>query len=150
MWTAPDARRRGHGARVLAWLEQAATERGYASLRLETGTEQPEAVALYQRAGYRRIAPYGPYRGDPRTICFEKLLAAPVDARGRLEEEPFGYRVTKDDRVLISFRGRQVTVVAGARGARLAGELEAAGGDASRVQMLLAKATGNFKHGDER
>jgi hypothetical protein len=74
----------------------------------------------------------------------------PVDARGRLEDEPFGHRVTKDGRVLVSFQGRQVTVVAGRRAERLAGELAAAGGDAAQVQLLLAKATGHFKHGNER
>ena len=73
-----------------------------------------------------------------------------VDARGRLEEEPFGHRVTKDGRVLVTFQGRQVTVVAGKRAGRLIGELEAARGDVARVQMLLAKVTGNFKHGNER
>ena len=74
----------------------------------------------------------------------------PVDARGRLDDEPFGHRVTKHGRVLVSFEGRQVTVVAGRRAARLIGELESAGADAARVQMLLAKVTGNFKHGNER
>jgi hypothetical protein len=74
----------------------------------------------------------------------------PVDARGRLEDEPFGHRVTKDGRVLVSFQGRQIMVVAGKRAARLVGDLDAAGGDVTRVQMLLAKVTGNFKHGNER
>ena len=74
MWTAPAARRRGHGRRILAALEDAARDLGYARVRLETGTEQPEAVAMYERAGYARIEPYGRYRRDPRTICFEKAL----------------------------------------------------------------------------
>jgi len=74
MWTAPEARRRGHGHRVLAALEEAARTRGYARVLLETGTEQPEAVALYAAAGYERVAPYGRYRDDPRTICMAKDL----------------------------------------------------------------------------
>ncbi len=74
----------------------------------------------------------------------------PIDARGRLEDEPFQHRVTKDGRVLVSFDARQVAVVAGKRAARLIRELEAAGADVARVQMLLAKVTGNFKHGNER
>lgn len=74
----------------------------------------------------------------------------PIDARGRLEDEPFGWRATKDGRVLVSFHGRQVAVVAGQRAARVAAELEAADADVARVQMLLAKVTGNFKRGNER
>jgi len=72
-----------------------------------------------------------------------------VDARGRLEGEPFAYRVTKDARVRITFEGRQVTVVAGQRAARLAAALRDAD-DPVAVQLLLAKATGHFKHGTER
>jgi len=72
-----------------------------------------------------------------------------VDARGRLEGEPFAYRITKDGRVRITFEGRQVTVVAGTRAARLAAALRDAG-DPIALQLLLAKATGHFKHGTER
>jgi hypothetical protein len=52
--------------------------------------------------------------------------------------------------VLISFEGRQVTVVAGPRAARLIAALQQAGDDPAAVQLLLAKATGHFKHGTER
>jgi hypothetical protein len=72
-----------------------------------------------------------------------------VDARGRLEGEPFAYRVTKDGQVRISFEGRPVTVVAGPRATRLAAALRDAP-DPMAVQLLLAKATGHFKHGNER
>jgi microcystin degradation protein MlrC len=74
----------------------------------------------------------------------------PVDERGRLEGEPFTHRVTKDGRVLVSFEGRQVSVVAGQRAARLIAALRAAASDPAGVQLLLAKATGHFKHGTER
>jgi hypothetical protein len=74
----------------------------------------------------------------------------PTDARGRLEDERFGHRLTKDGHILVSFDGRQVTAVGGRRAERLAAELQAAGADVARMQMLLAKVTGNFKHGNER
>jgi GNAT superfamily N-acetyltransferase len=74
MWTAEHARRRGHARTVLSALEEGACSRGYARIVLETGTEQPEAVALYAAAGYSRIAPYGRYRDDPRSICMAKAL----------------------------------------------------------------------------
>ncbi len=43
------------------------------SLRLQTGTRQPEAVALYEREGWTRIDPYPPYPPES-SICFEKIL----------------------------------------------------------------------------
>ncbi len=61
MWTNPDYRRRGLAVRVLAALEDAAIEAGYARLVLETGPRQPEAEALYVRRGYSRIDFYGHY-----------------------------------------------------------------------------------------
>ncbi len=60
----------------------------------------------------------------------------------------FAYRVTRDGRVLISWRGRLVTTVAGAAAARLRVRLADAG--PQDVQLALAKATGNFKRGNER
>jgi putative acetyltransferase len=74
MWTAAPARRRGLARLVLRSLEDEARTRGYDELRLETGTEQPEAVAFYAAAGYTRIEPYGRYRDDPRSICMAKRL----------------------------------------------------------------------------
>jgi GNAT superfamily N-acetyltransferase len=75
MYTAPSGRRRGVARAVLERLEDEARALGYARLQLETGEEQPEAVALYASAGWTRIAPYGRYRDDPRSICFSKDLA---------------------------------------------------------------------------
>ena len=72
----------------------------------------------------------------------------PVDQRGRLEEEPFAYVATKNGQVRISYDGRVVSTVAGDQGDRLLRRLAAA--DPAQVQLLLAKATGNFKHGNER
>jgi len=48
---------------------------GFTTLRLETGTEQPEAVALYESLGYRRIPAFGEYASDPYSICYEKGLS---------------------------------------------------------------------------
>ncbi len=77
MYTVPDARRRGISRAVLERLEAIAAELGYTYLRLETGTEQPEAVAMYDAAGWQRIEPYGFYAHSPSSICFGKDLAGP-------------------------------------------------------------------------
>jgi hypothetical protein len=59
---------------VLERLEVIAGELGYRALRLETGTPQPEAIALYERAGWQRIAPFGRYRHSPVVVSFGKEL----------------------------------------------------------------------------
>jgi putative acetyltransferase len=70
----PDARQRGLGRAILEKLEASAHRLGYRLIRLETGDRQPEAVALYERAGYQRIPPYGEFMECARSICFEKRL----------------------------------------------------------------------------
>ena len=74
MWTNPAYRRRGHAARVLDALEDAARQAGYGTLRLETGPAQPEAQAMYEGRGYRLIPVYG---RDPQALAFEVDLTAP-------------------------------------------------------------------------
>lgn len=76
MYTAPMARRRGVSRAILERLEQVAAELGYEHLQLETGTEQPEALALYESHGWHRITPYGRYKDSPSSVCFGKDLGA--------------------------------------------------------------------------
>jgi GNAT superfamily N-acetyltransferase len=76
MFVAPEVRGRGFGGLILAALERQAAALGYAAVWLETGDLQPEAIRLYERAGYRRIDAYGPYVGIPHSVCFEKVLSA--------------------------------------------------------------------------
>jgi len=60
----------------------------------------------------------------------------------------FSYRVSKDARVFISWHGRQIMTLKGVQAAKLSRQLDAASDD--EQQMLLARITGNFKHGNER
>jgi GNAT superfamily N-acetyltransferase len=77
MYVAPAARGRGVAKAVLAGLEEAARERGWTTLRLETGPRQPEAIGLYSQAGYRPIEAFGAYVDAPDaedSLFFERLL----------------------------------------------------------------------------
>ena len=65
-----------------------------------------------------------------------------------LGDDPFAYHVTKDGRILIDRGGRRVTVVAGGAATSLIAKLEAA--DEAGAQQLLARATGNYRRGNER
>jgi GNAT superfamily N-acetyltransferase len=77
MYVVPGARGRGVSKAVLAGLEEAARDRGWTTLRLETGPLQPEAVALYTGAGYRPIGAFGAHVGDPDaedSLFYERVL----------------------------------------------------------------------------
>jgi hypothetical protein len=71
-----------------------------------------------------------------------------IDKRGRLEEQEFSYRCSKDGTVFISWKGRVVTTLTGEKCRKLQSQL--LGADERGQQLLLAKATGHFKHGNER
>jgi len=68
-------RGRGHARAVLAELERTAAAAGRRRAVLETGTRQPEAMALYTSAGYRPTARFGVYRDSPNSRCYAKILA---------------------------------------------------------------------------
>ncbi|WP_028064780.1 GNAT family N-acetyltransferase [Solirubrobacter soli] len=74
MWVRPQARGRGVGRALIAAIEAEATARGVTTMRLETGFLQHEAVALYERVGYRPIACWGAYAGCEDSLCFERHL----------------------------------------------------------------------------
>jgi GNAT superfamily N-acetyltransferase len=77
MYVVPEARGRGVSKALLTGLEAAAVARGWTTLRLETGPRQPEAIGLYERAGYRPIEAFGAYVGaaDPDlSLFFERVL----------------------------------------------------------------------------
>ncbi len=74
MYVVPEHRGNGHSRTVLQALEARARAMGYRRLILETGTMQPEAVALYEAEGYLPIAPFGAHRDSPSLRCFEKRL----------------------------------------------------------------------------
>jgi len=75
MFVLAHVRRRGLARATLAALEDAAIDLGYETLLLETGHRQQPAMALYDAAGFTRVAPFGPYEGDPTSVCFGKRLA---------------------------------------------------------------------------
>lgn len=74
MFVLPSHRRRGLARRILEAVEGEARTLGLNRLWLETGNLQPEAIALYESAGYVRIPRYGPYADDDWSVCFEKVL----------------------------------------------------------------------------
>ena len=75
MFTAAGFRNRGLARAVLAELERTAAAAGIEEIVLETGTVQPEAIALYESSGYRPVEGFGYYAGRPRSRSFGKRVA---------------------------------------------------------------------------
>lgn len=71
-----------------------------------------------------------------------------VDARDALKVGPFTWRADKDGKVTVYHLGRLARVLSGQQAARLLRALQ--GADPFAAQLALAKATGNFKRGNER
>jgi GNAT superfamily N-acetyltransferase len=74
MFTVAAARGRGVARRMLAAVEQSAREAGCKRVILETGNRQPEAIALYESAGYERIEDFGFYAGHVGVLSYAKAL----------------------------------------------------------------------------
>lgn len=74
MYVAPNAREQGLGRRLLTTLEAEAQMLGAKRIVLETGPRQPEAIALYLRAGYSRTTAFGEYVNSPLSVFMGKDL----------------------------------------------------------------------------
>jgi GNAT superfamily N-acetyltransferase len=74
MYVSPEERGRGLSRLLLNALESEARALGLSRLVLETGVRQVAALALYERAGFSRIAPFGEYVGSPLSVCMAKEL----------------------------------------------------------------------------
>ncbi|MNM49438.1 hypothetical protein D3C81_604440 [compost metagenome] len=59
---------------MLEKLEQHACKGGYLGIRLQTGINQPEAIALYEKYGYERISTFGEYTQTEVSVCYEKPI----------------------------------------------------------------------------
>ncbi|MEI6410612.1 MAG: GNAT family N-acetyltransferase [Bacteroidota bacterium] len=75
MYVPPEFRGQGIASAVLKALEDWTLELGYHNCILETGINQPEAIAMYKKLGYTMIPNYGQYEGVENSVCFEKQLS---------------------------------------------------------------------------
>ncbi len=74
MYVLPESRKSGIATLILTELEHWAHELGYPKCVLETGKRQPEAIALYEKNGFKIAPNYGQYIGVENSVCFEKVL----------------------------------------------------------------------------
>jgi len=74
MYVDEDKRGMGIATKILLQLEMWARECGYEKCILETGINQPEAIALYHKNQFSVIPNYGKYESMKNSVCFEKYL----------------------------------------------------------------------------
>jgi putative acetyltransferase len=74
MFVPPSRRGSGVSVAILRALEDAARDRGWDRLVLETGDRQPDAIRFYEREGYTRIPNFGHYAGVGASLCYERAL----------------------------------------------------------------------------
>lgn len=74
MYVRPSHRNKGIAVAILHELENWSRTLEYTVCLLETGKNQPEAIAFYHKNGYTNIPNFGKYIGSPNSVCFRKFL----------------------------------------------------------------------------
>jgi GNAT superfamily N-acetyltransferase len=77
VYVEPAFRRRGVARLVVAALEESAAAAGHPEVVLNSGREQPEALALYADLGYRPVPGYGVYACAPGAVFLGRRLDGP-------------------------------------------------------------------------
>lgn len=76
MYVIPGKRGQGIASAILKLLEQWTMELNFRKCILETGTNQPEAIAIYTKNGFKIIPNFGQYEKMEHSVCFEKVIKA--------------------------------------------------------------------------
>lgn len=71
-----------------------------------------------------------------------------IDKRNKLGEEPFSYSVSKDKKIFIYWHGKLVMILKDKDSKKFLARIENA--EQKEAQLVMAKVTGNFKHGNEK
>ena len=71
-----------------------------------------------------------------------------IDKRGKLDEEVFSYRISKEGKAFISWHGKQIMALKDKQAKNFMAKI--ANLEHKEAQLVMAKITGNFKHGNER
>lgn len=74
MFVDPNHRNKGVAAKILHELEHWIKEDKYSCCILETSYKLENAIALYEKFGFERIANFGQYIGVKSSICMKKIF----------------------------------------------------------------------------
>lgn len=78
----------------------------------------------------------------------EIMIDNNIDKRNVLDEEPFSYKVVKDNKVFIYWNDKQVSILRDKVSDRFLTKMRNA--SIKDAQLIMAKITGNFKRGNEK
>ncbi len=79
MFVQAERRGRGIAKSILSELETWAGELRFYECILETGFNQPEAIALYRKSDYETIPNYGQYHGVENSVCMRKQIRIEIN-----------------------------------------------------------------------
>jgi GNAT superfamily N-acetyltransferase len=82
VYVVPRFRRRGLAQAIVGALEEGAARAAHGRVVLNTGNEQPEAIALYTDLGYGPIEGYGIYACSPGAVFLGKDLRPGSETEG--------------------------------------------------------------------
>jgi hypothetical protein len=71
-----------------------------------------------------------------------------IDKRNVLESEPFSYQITKDKKVRLFYKNKEVKILSNNTAMSFIEKIK--GLPVFDQQLKMAKITGNFKHGNEK
>ena len=74
LYVMPEHRRNDYASKILHALESLAKGNEYRYCLLETGKNQPEAIAFYTKHGYKQIQNFGKYTESSNSVCFKKRV----------------------------------------------------------------------------
>jgi putative acetyltransferase len=74
MWVRTEARGSGVGGEILTTLLEYAEASEAPAVVVETGEQQLRTIGFYEKHGFSRIAPFGPYTANPLSVCLAKAL----------------------------------------------------------------------------
>ncbi|PZR27729.1 MAG: GNAT family N-acetyltransferase [Citrobacter freundii] len=78
MYVVPSYRRNKFASMILSALEEKARGEGFEYVILETGRNQPEAIAFYLRHQYLETERFGKYTDSSNSICFKKEISRKI------------------------------------------------------------------------
>lgn len=71
-----------------------------------------------------------------------------IKQEGKFTEEVFSYKTSKDKKIFIFWYGKQVMILKNKESEKFLSRIS--GADFQESQLIMAKITGNFKHGNEK
>lgn len=71
-----------------------------------------------------------------------------IDKRRMLEREPFSYQITKDNKVRLFYKDKEVKIISNSTAMSFIEKIRDL--PVSEQQLVMAKVTGNFKHDNEK